>query len=500
MVFAGLVAVPAAAEIVVHEFVAPGASIVSMIGRGGSDSLAAAAPMPTQAPSNEHVYRDKQGEGPLAERYAGDRTTTDPGPQAYEDPFTPTMTPYKRLYALDALAEDGALVVASSTLRPVPVGRSLGRDEDSIVADFWVELRASEPVRIPSVGADAHIVRLRTVPPTDVNVQRDSADNWFLVSRETKRVRILMDLGLDRAGLGPIPAVFSQTQLSSMAVPVPLGLRGELAVALPSMGIDETTAPAQAVRRMVSFFRSFAAADAPLEPRRSTFLDLVSSKQGVCRHRAYAFVVAALLQQIPARFVANEAHAWVEVFTGTRWHRIDLGGASSPVLSRDEKQRPAYRNPKDAYGWPRVNDGGTERAEAARSGGPGQPTQAPGDTDAGADGTPGAPSAPGAQVQEHPSVEQSIIRVDAISNRADRGTLFPVRGSVFGPKGPCSFVRVDLWLARDGEEELHLASLVTDELGIFQGSPSVPHDVALGKYDLVLATPGNGECGPGSAR
>jgi transglutaminase-like putative cysteine protease len=45
-------------------------------------------------------------------------------------------------------------------------------------------------------------------------------------------------------------------------------------------------------------------------------LDLARGKRGVCRHRAYAFVIVAQALGIPARFVQNEAHAWVE-YQGT---------------------------------------------------------------------------------------------------------------------------------------------------------------------------------------
>ena len=44
-----------------------------------------------------------------------------------------------------------------------------------------------------------------------------------------------------------------------------------------------------------------------------TSVDLALSQKGVCRHRAFAFLVTALGLGIPARMVINEAHAWVEV-------------------------------------------------------------------------------------------------------------------------------------------------------------------------------------------
>ena len=79
---------------------------------------------------------------------------------------------------------------------------------------------------------------------------------------------------------------------------------------------------------MVGYFRSFAPSDDSPESEGDIYLDLALSKKGVCRHRAFAFLVTALNIGIPARFVHNEAHAWVEVRDDQRWHRIDLGGAA----------------------------------------------------------------------------------------------------------------------------------------------------------------------------
>ena len=75
--------------------------------------------------------------------------------------------------------------------------------------------------------------------------------------------------------------------------------------------------------------RSFQDADEGPPPSRDIYLDLAMSKKGVCRHRSFAFLVTSLSLGIPTRVITNEAHAWVEVFDGRMWRRIDLGGATS---------------------------------------------------------------------------------------------------------------------------------------------------------------------------
>src|SRR5262249_54763584 len=106
--------------------------------------------------------------------------------------------------------------------------------------------------------------------------------------------------------------------------------------------------------------------DPPKSAGLDLYRDLAVSQKGVCRHRAYAFVLTALSIGLPARFVRNEAHAWVEVFDAYRWHRIDLGGAASDIQYDDER-RVAHVPPKDPFEWPSLSDSGQAMADRARS-------------------------------------------------------------------------------------------------------------------------------------
>src|SRR6185503_18059339 len=109
------------------------------------------------------------------------------------------------------------------------------------------------------------------------------------------------------------------------------------------------------------------------------------SQKGVCRHRAFAFLVTALGLGISARVVTNEAHAWVEIEADGLFRRIDLGGAAGAIDEGTADARPAHRPPPDAFGWPQSDSGSgsqaAERGRRASSGGqPGQPgSTAPGD-------------------------------------------------------------------------------------------------------------------------
>src|SRR5262249_46167120 len=132
------------------------------------------------------------------------------------------------------------------------------------------------------------------------------------------------------------------------------------------IGVVDGTGPAEALRILVRHFRSFApSTDRPRSAGTDLYRELATSQQGVCRHRSYAFVVTALALGIPSRFVRNEAHAWVEVFDGVRWHRIDLGGAADHLDSPDSTRLP-HVPPRDPFEWPQGSESGLSMADRSR--------------------------------------------------------------------------------------------------------------------------------------
>ncbi len=126
--------------------------------------------------------------------------------------------------------------------------------------------------------------------------------------------------------------------------------------------------PREVLTKLVEYHRSFEASDDPPRGRRDIYLDLSLSKKGVCRHRAFAFVISALGLRIPARMVTNEAHAWVEVHDGTLWHRIDLGGAAANFETNTSAQdQPLHTPPPDPFAWPPGASAGEESARRNRA-------------------------------------------------------------------------------------------------------------------------------------
>src|SRR6185295_11724872 len=204
--------------------------------------------------------------------------------------------------------------------------------------DMSVDLLPGQPVRIPTVGPGARILRMHANPEVNVEVLHDGADNWFVRGTTRTRVRLVMELAISRDTFGREYGDVDWSVLDALEVnraavaagfrsasgAVGRGHEGAVNEVTQAIGISRSMRPREVVRKMVDYFRSFGPSNEPPSGRQDIYLDLALSKKGVCRHRSFAFLVTALGIGIPARMVVNEAHAWVEVFDSKLWHRIDL--------------------------------------------------------------------------------------------------------------------------------------------------------------------------------
>ena len=207
-------------------------------------------------------------------------------------------------------------------------------------------------------------------------------------------MRLVVELAIARATFGSEFADVDWSELERFVPPVHASQRASGASEVAA-GHRHLAARCGRARWSARWSRTSAASRLrrSADATRDIYLDLALSKKGVCRHRAFAFLVTALNLGIPARMVVNEAHAWVEVFDGTLWHRIDLGGAALNLDQQDDPGGPVQAA-ADPYAWPRgpATPGRTSptRARGDRGGRPGN-TPGNGSSYSGA-----APSSPGA--------------------------------------------------------------------------------------------------------
>lgn len=501
-----------------HEFVAPDPNEdVSFAATTLDGNLPAAldtpsgiatAPDPTRPPDAKNLYSGGTSDDSPNSTYEPDRDTRQPEVENYDDPFTPATSPFKRLRAFDTVDPAYTLRVAHSALKVVTVGGQLGQDDEPFYADFSVDLLPDEPVRIPSVGPGSRVLKLHTTPETSASILADGAENWFMRGTERKRVRVVMEIAISRATFGSEIADVSWDKLAPFVPSQPEGHRAAAQKVLDLVGVSHAMSVPQATAKLVEYFRAFTPSTDPPHEHGDIYLDLALSKKGVCRHRAFAFLVTALHAGLPARMIVNEAHAWVEVFDGNLWHRIDLGGAALNIDDPPDGSKPPYQPPPDPFSWPDSAQQGSGQGLANRM------RQNAGLTDPGKGSSngsndPNGSSAPPSPSSNSPSPSDSgaptpndlpktKLELETVEKNVRRGTSLHVKGKAEGTS-VCRNIRIDVRLKSEAHPKgILIGSLSTDESGVYDGSVVVPRDLAAGDYDLEISTRGDAHCGPGS--
>jgi hypothetical protein len=518
---------------VLHEFIPPddGEDVALALTTAEGDLPAAIetrsgvvrAPDTQRQPSQgERAYRESSA---VPAVFRPDRDTRRPSVVHYDDPFSPSIAPYKRLRAFDLVGADYSLRVRDTSLVRVPIGGEARVGEDEFYADLTVDFESATAVLIPSVGPGARIVRQHTTPQVPIEVWRDGADNWYAKATPSPRgrVHLVMQIAIAQAAFGGEFVMPTWAALPP-APPLPPGPARSFAKVQSQLGLSRASSPTEVVRKMVAYFRAFTPSEDPPRGNDDVYLDLALSQKGVCRHRAFAFLVTALGLGIPARMVVNEAHAWVEVQGDRFWQRIDLGGAAGAIQERTSDARPAYQPPADNFEWPASAETGSGHAAAVRGrqSGPASPgsegsrtatSSTPGPDD---DTVPFSSSRPPAPTTRAASRERSadelrsapgderprprlVVRGDDVHVR--RGESIRVSGSVEVDGIGCGQLRVDVFLRKvEGDAKTNIGSLTTDVNGGFDGSVFLPLGLPVGDYDVNVATPGDARCGPGTSR
>ncbi|MBI2893629.1 MAG: transglutaminase domain-containing protein [Deltaproteobacteria bacterium] len=523
---------------ILHEFVPedPGAraGVIGAEARTGQNPAAirvgseivAEPEDPAQPEGDEPTYSaDDQGAnvGRRHDRFSPDDDTLLESQLDYAEAFDPAIAPFKRLSAFDAVRPDFTLGVGRSTLEEVPVVGSSAATPDRDL--FWgsvvVDLAPGEPTPIPSVAPDARILSYRATPGVEVHFLRDSADNFFVTARHRGSARLVFLTDAPAAYFGAeLPADRRAADLpQGLLVSVPGNVSASALRVAGSLGLSARSSLREILSRLAGHFRAYEESSSPPTGFGNLYENLALGGKGVCRHRAYAFMVTANALGVPTRFVMNEAHAFVESFLpDTGWLRIDLGGAARGLSVHNAAQRMRHE-PRRADELPQPEAyrrqysllRGQGVTGAPRIGAPG-PTGAPqvggqpmGPGQAGAVvRQPGARSEPGQASalpavdptsigpRTGPSLQPSFTVVDQGDRRPRRGASMHVEGRVLDRSGPLSGAHVQVFLSRDGHTMLRwLGTLVTGPDGRWAGEVLVPPDVDTGPYHVVAVTPGD---------
>lgn len=276
------------------------------------------------------VYGPRQ-----APRVGLDRRTQADGKLHYQSVFDPEVVPFKRELAYDTVHGDVTLAQSGQGLQalpPTPLPAEPGREL------FWGHLRlqlpAGQQVPLPSIAPDSRLLQWQSTPHKPLEFQRDRAGNFYVTAPQTADVdlRFVMDapstyfaapLGTHQAHHDPEkPLLDAQLQTRAEAL-------------WPAMGLNRAQNRREQLLKLAEWFRSFVPGEPP-QASADPLADLVLAKKGVCRHRALGLVIMAHSLGIPAHYVMNDAHAFVEIWSplqdGTdAWQRLDLGGGAESL-------------------------------------------------------------------------------------------------------------------------------------------------------------------------
>lgn len=272
--------------------------------------------------------------------------------------FNPSVVPWKRVSARDEVHSDYSMGVRYKQIYALKVqDRPVRAGHERFWGSLLVHLRKGQQMPLPSVAPRAEILRYQTEPPTRLEFHRDMADNFYVSGNYdgTVRLNYLMEVHESYFG-GDIDAGLQVSDLPrSLRPSLPPRVQAAADRAIDEIiGVDRGAPLREQLDTLVAYFRSFEAEDFPQNERsQDIYLDLVSTKLGVCRHRSFAFVVTAHGLGILARYVHNEAHAFVEVMIPRRgWLRIDLGGAAVDFSIQNSDDKVLHE--------PEVDDGFTQ--------------------------------------------------------------------------------------------------------------------------------------------
>jgi hypothetical protein len=457
------------------------------------------------------AQRGVQEPGRRALGFRPDRVTELEGTLGYFEVFTPAIAPFKRVSALDAVVLDGAtpvLTVADPSRRALPIEGLESTPPDPRPRDrFWasvvLDFSEGSVVPLPSVSPESRLLHVETEPASSLSFERDGADNLYATSAQQglKQVRVTYVLDAPRGYFGAALPNARVDALAGELAPLPDKVQRDGLTFARELGLSRNMDSAHVLTKLVEHFRSFEESRLAPEDTGNILLDLARGKRGVCRHRAYAFVIVAQALGIPARFVQNEAHAWVEVkLPQVSYMRIDLGGAAEGLDPHALEDKPFYRpQVEDPWPRPRVYQESYARAESAL----GKSTHTGGVQrgNAGDRGRRDTALKPTLSRAQSRSLESRVpdertpvlLSVSRYLPEVLRGSGFEVEGTARLRSGlPVAGLRVEVSLSStESERAVLLGVAVTDEQGLFRGTFTVPPSIDPADYALVVVTPGD---------
>jgi hypothetical protein len=537
---------------IVHEYFDP--ATASMGAAGSPDTQVEFEQMPVPAPpteaeagSHERVADDApppsrpNGQSGARSSARLDEDTRPEGMLDYFEVFNPSVAPHKREGALDSvrIAADGEyeLVVADPKLSPLElVGDVRSPERDRFWASMLFDAAPGSVFAIPSVAAEARILVAQSNPEQKLQFFKDGADNHYVRFEQGGELRLnfVTDASASYFAMPSLPEGLSLRALREL-YPIPeLPSQAKRAAkqVIKEIGIDARRDEfTPTLQQLTAYFRAFTAE--PLDHLAATgdrYLDVSLQRRGVCRHRSMAFMVTAQALGINARYVFNEAHAFVEVMVPRQgWLRIDLGGAAEglEVHASEQTLRHEAReaNALDAA-WPDGLGGmgsaaeraGFERveglpassrvegsavpssdAEAMEAAAPFDEAKPPIGAAAQAEEADGTMSVDPNAVDEpppRPGLQPSLLRITSHPSSARRGEAIDLAGMLTARDRREPIADATIYIMASSVERPHapaliLATTTSSKIGTFVVSAELAPTMQLGAWDVFAYFSGN---------
>jgi hypothetical protein len=364
-----------------------------------------------------------------------------------------------------------------------------------------------------------------STPAASLSFAIDSAENWYVRSQSAGQLQVTLQIAVDRRVFGGAFRETSWGELSRELPPLPAPVRQSAQEVARALGVPEGVKPRAAVLQLVDHFRRFRPSERrPTGRGLALYRELALTARGICRHRSYAFMITALGLGIPARAAVNEAHAWVEVWDGELWHRIDLGGAAEE-LEMSQAGRPQHVQPRDPFSWPSRSESGSSMAQRRIDVSDPAAADAPGSSGERALGAGGASArdpeaellaAPDSELgepeddafeprsaepplpPEEPAAPEAPLRLSKVTlsagaRNAERGKALVVSGRVMSAGRSCAGMSVQVDLTPPKAASVPLGTLISDDAGNFSGRLIVPWSAPLGEHTLSARAVGGCE-------
>jgi transglutaminase-like putative cysteine protease len=516
----------------------------SAFGLGASELLDGTSesenpPSPTDPPATDPSIvprADPDAEGPADPRHASptvddpreglgnvarpDMSTEIEGVLDYRTVFDPSIVPFKRNRALDVVQRDLNLGLSPRrryrTLEPV--GNRLEDGREAFWGSVVIEGDAGERLPLPSVSPESRILSYETSPPATLTFEQDSADNFYITPSRSGRLRVVfvVDASTRYFGRGLPIGLTVRDVPPALRPKVPRTVRREADRVAAALGLNRRQDYATLLNAIVAHFRGFQPGEPP-DRVGSIYEDLALGGVGICRHRGYGFVITAQALGIPARYVFNEAHVFVEAYVpgpDPGWVRIDLGGGAEGLTVHGGKDKtlhhPQARDPFDRpTSYANAIAGGQTAGATQVQGMPSR--QRPG-LDPTIAENPGTAAVAKEvrrlmqgvvpRAQPRPDATQTRTTLTVTDNFVFRGDALEVVGTVHDLAGnPVRHgeVRLLLLLRPENDAIRLLGTARIDSQGRYRATIRVGDSETPGEYEVVAEFAGSGVYGPSAS-